>query len=77
MVFRALIGRLPDEVEPGSSRGCSRNNGRRSRRARTMPRRLLAVGERSADEALDRVDLAALTMVASAVMNFDEFVVMR
>ena len=39
--------------------------------------KVLAVGEAVADPALDRVELAAATMVASAVMNFDEFVMVR
>jgi hypothetical protein len=39
--------------------------------------RLLTVGDAVADRALDRVELAAQTMVASAVMNFDEFVMVR
>ena len=40
-------------------------------------RDLLAVGEYPRDEALDAVDAAAMTVVASTVMNFDEAVFKR
>ena len=77
LVFRALIGRLPDEVEAGIlARLFEEQRALFAVRAEDAAR-LLAVGDARADEALDRVDLAALTMVASAIMSFDEFVVVR
>jgi hypothetical protein len=76
-VFRALLGRAPDDVE---SKILSRMFDEQRVLFKSRPddaASLLGVGEAKADQALDRVDLAALTTVASAVMNFDEFVVVR
>ena len=39
--------------------------------------KLLAVGESAASHDLQPSDLAAMTSVVSAIMNFDEFVVMK
>ena len=75
-MFRALIGRPPDDVE-AAILGRLFDEQRALFAARGRCRRLLAVGDARADAALDRVDLAALTMVVSAIMNFDEFVVVR
>jgi hypothetical protein len=38
---------------------------------------LLTVGESRVDSAPARIELAAMTMVATALMNFDEFIVLR
>jgi len=76
-VFRSLTGRLPDEVEAGIlARLFEEQRALFAGRADDAVR-LLAVGDAVADPGLDRADLAAQTMVASAVMNFDEFVVVR
>ena len=77
VVFRGLTGRLPDEVEAGIlARLFEEQRALFAGRADDAVR-LLAVGDAVADRALDRVDLAAQTMVVSAVMNFDEFVMVR
>ena len=77
LVFRNLIGRLPDETEAAIlARLFDEQRALFAARADDAAR-LLAVGDAVADRGLDRVDLAALTMVASAVMNFDEFVMVR
>jgi uncharacterized protein DUF1553/uncharacterized protein DUF1549/concanavalin A-like lectin/glucanase superfamily protein/cytochrome c len=39
--------------------------------------RLLTVGESPVADTLPRIELAAMTMVATALMNFDEFIVLR
>jgi hypothetical protein len=39
--------------------------------------KLLATGESARDQSLPRPDLAAMTMLVSAAMNFDEFVMER
>jgi hypothetical protein len=77
IVFRSLTGRLPDEVEAGIlARLFEEQRALFAGRADDAVR-LLAVGDAVADPRLDRADLAAQTMVASAVMNFDEFVMVR
>jgi hypothetical protein len=40
-------------------------------------KKLLAVGESTPDAAVSPVDLGAMTMVVNAMMNLDEFVVVR
>ena len=77
LAFRALIGRAPDQTETDIFKRLfdeqralfAANDGDAAR--------LLAVGESTVDDSLPRVDLAAMTAVVSAIMNFDEFVVLR
>jgi hypothetical protein len=76
-VFRMLIGRPPDAAE-------ARIVARLFDEQRVLfaehdddAMRFIAVGESPWDEALPRADLAALTAVAVAIVNFDEFVVIR
>jgi hypothetical protein len=77
MVFRNLIGRPPDDTEAAIlARLFDEQRALFAARAHDAAR-LLAVGEAVADPRLDRVDLAAGTMVATAIMNFDEFVMVR
>ena len=77
MVFRNLVGRLPDETEAGIlARLFEEQRDQFAARAEDAAR-LLAVGDAAVDRQLDPLDLAAGTMVASAVMNFDEFVMVR
>ncbi len=77
LAFVALIGRAPDDAE-------SRILGRMFDEQRALfaahqddAKKLLAVGESTPDAAVAPVDLGAMTMVVSAMMNFDEFVVVR
>ena len=78
VAFRALIGRAPDDDRGRRfSAGSSTNSGRCSSRIRTMRRRLIAVGESRPEPRSRPIELAAMTMVVSAIMNFDEFVVVR
>jgi hypothetical protein len=77
LAFRNLIGRSPDDTETAIlARLFDEQRALFAARADDAAR-LLAVGEAAADPRLDRVDLAAGTMVASAIMNFDEFVTVR
>jgi len=77
MVFRTLIGRPPDQTEAAIlARLFDEQRALFAARADDAAR-LLAVGEAAIDRTLDPLDLAAGTMVASAVMNFDEFVMVR
>jgi hypothetical protein len=76
-IFRALTGRVPDAAETAILARLFDEQRALFAAHADDAGRLLAVGEKRSDESLGRVDLAALTMVASAVMNFDEFVVTR
>ena len=76
-VFRALLGRAPDEAEArilGSLYDEQRDLFAGNVEDAT---RLLDVGDSTWDVALPRAELAAMTSVASAIMNLDEFVAVR
>jgi hypothetical protein len=75
--FRALLGRVPDDVESGilarlytEQRDLFGRNG-------DDAAKLLAVGESRSDPTLPRAELAAMTTLVNAIMNYDEFVVVR
>ena len=77
LAFRALIGRAPDDTEAGIL-------GRIFAEQRAWfvahpgdASKAIAIGESKPERAIAPDDLAAMTMVVSAIMNFDEFVVMR
>jgi len=75
--FRALTGRLPDATEAGI---LSRLFSEQQAIFAAHPDdavKLLAVGESRANGDVQPFDLAAMTSVVSAIMNFDEFVVMK
>jgi hypothetical protein len=75
--FRALTGRLPDATEAGI---LSRLFTEQQAIFAAHPGdavKLLAVGESRPGTEVQPVDLAAMTTVVSAIMNFDEFVVMK
>jgi hypothetical protein len=75
--FRALIGRVPDETE---ARILSRLFKEQQAVFTAHPDdalQLVAVGESRRSQDLEPVDLAAMTTVVSAIMNFDEFVVLK
>jgi hypothetical protein len=75
--FRALIGRDPDETESAIlSRLFAEQRDLFARNIGDAAK-LLAVGDSRSDEALPRADFAAMTTVVNAIMNFDEFVVLR
>ena len=75
--FRSLIGRPPDDTESrilarlfAEQRDLFASN-------RDEAAKLLAVGESKSDETLPRAEFAATTIVVNAIMNFDEFVMIR
>jgi hypothetical protein len=77
LAFRALTGRVPDPTEAGILARLFDEQ-----RAVFLAHpgdagKVIAVGESRADAAVAPVELAAMTAVVSAIMNFDEFVVTR
>jgi hypothetical protein len=77
MASVALLGRAPDEEE---QRILARVFEEQRANFAAQPSdagRLLTVGESPASGSLPPVELAAMTMVATALMNFDEFIVLR
>jgi hypothetical protein len=77
MASVALLGRAPDEAE---QRILLRLFDEQRANFAAQPddaARLLTVGESPAVGTLPHIELAAMTMVATALMNFDEFIVLR
>jgi hypothetical protein len=77
MAFRALIGRTPDAIETKILQRAFAEQRTLFAGRPADADGLLGVGESAFDAALPRVDLAAMTVVVSAIMNFDEFVMLR
>ena len=75
--FRALIGRPPDGTESRILARLFAEQRDLFARNRDEAAKLLAVGESKSDDTLPRVELAATTIVVNAIMNFDEFVMVR
>jgi hypothetical protein len=75
--FRALTGRLPDATEAGILSRLFREQQAIFAAHPGDAVKLLAVGESAATNGVQPADLAAMTSVVSAIMNFDEFVVMK
>jgi hypothetical protein len=75
--FRALIGRAPDDMEAAILLRLFEEERRLFARDADAAGKLLTVGESPSDASLPRAELAATTTVVSAMMNLDEFVVLR
>jgi hypothetical protein len=75
--FRSLTGRHPDEEEIGLLASLYDSEHRRFARDRAAAVKLLGVGEHPRDRRLDPAEVAAATIVASTIMNVDEFVMKR
>ncbi|MDQ3346983.1 MAG: DUF1553 domain-containing protein, partial [Acidobacteriota bacterium] len=75
--FRALIGRPPDGTESGILARLFAEQRDLFARNPGEAAKLLAVGESPSDETLPHGDFAAMTTLVNAIMNFDEFVVVR
>ncbi|QEH38945.1 Planctomycete cytochrome C [Aquisphaera giovannonii] len=76
-VFRSLAGRRPDGREAAVLAALYREQYDEFRSGRSDPAKLLAVGDAPPDASRDPAELAALTVLAQAVMNFDETVMKR
>ncbi|MCP5523975.1 MAG: DUF1553 domain-containing protein [Verrucomicrobiales bacterium] len=76
-VWRALLARLPDDRETVLSRRIYEEQLRLFEEHPEGAREFLGIGAAPPDADLSAVDVAATTMLVSAVMNLDEFVVSR
>jgi hypothetical protein len=76
-VFRQLTGRWPDATETRILRQLFTEQKNLFTRQADEAKKLLSIGESKWDESLPLADFAALTTLANAIMNFDEFVVAR
>ena len=75
--FRSLTGRAPDEKETDLLAQLFDEQKSFYAKEAGAADKLLATGESKWDESLPRADFAATTVLVSAVMNFDEFVMQR
>jgi hypothetical protein len=70
--FRRVVLRLPTAREEEILNRAFRRNLERFRRDPDAARRLISVGDSKPDPALDAAELAAMTTVASLILNLDE-----
>jgi hypothetical protein len=75
--FRLLTGRSPDEKEIFVLRQLFEEQKTFYAQASGAADKLLATGDSKWDGSLSRADFAAMTILVSAIMNFDEFVMQR
>jgi Protein of unknown function (DUF1553)/Protein of unknown function (DUF1549)/Planctomycete cytochrome C/Concanavalin A-like lectin/glucanases superfamily len=75
--FRALIGRQPDETEVRILARLFTEQRDLLARNPDDAARFLGVGDSTFDRTLPQAELAAMTTVVSAIMNLEEFVVVR
>ncbi|MEM1124261.1 MAG: DUF1553 domain-containing protein, partial [Bacteroidota bacterium] len=76
-VFKSLVGRKPDVTEKTSLSNLFEEVQADFKKDKKSVKELLSIGERPVNRQLDAVELSAYTMIASTVMNFDEFVMKR
>jgi hypothetical protein len=75
--FRALTGRRPDETEARILARLFAEQRERFAKNLDEATRFLGVGDSEWDDALPRAEFAATTTVVSAIMNLEEFVVVK
>ena len=75
--FRALTGRRPDETEARILARLFTEQKNLFAKNLDEATRFLGVGDSAFDETLPRAELAAMTTVVNAIMNLEEFVVVR
>jgi hypothetical protein len=75
--FLALLGRVPDDVESDILARLFAEQRTLFEGSSDDAVKLLAVGESKSDGTLPRAEFAAMTALVNAIMNFDEFVVVR
>ena len=77
-MFRRVTARCPDEEEVALLRGLLTRQRSAFRRDPEAAKRLIAVGRiAAADASWIRVELAAWTVVAQAMLNLDEVITRR
>lgn len=76
-VVRLLTGRRPGEHELQTLETLYREQYDEFRSGRSDAQKLLAIGDAPHDSRIDPAELAALTVLAQAVMNYDETVMKR
>lgn len=72
--FQMLVGRSPSDVEAATMMDAYRTFLTKYKSDLTLAEELLGVGEKERDTSLDVAEHAAMTMVASLMMNLDETV---
>ena len=75
--FRTLTGRTPDRTEAKILAELYAEQKAEFTKSPADAVKLLTVGESKRDESLPPADFAAMTTLVNAIMNFDEFVVVR
>jgi hypothetical protein len=73
-VFRTTTGRRPSPRERATLESLYRDQYDEFRAGRSDPNQLLAVGDAPRDPALDPTEAAAMTVLAQALLNYEETV---
>ncbi len=76
-IFKSLVGRNADKTELASLQELQEMSLTDFQKDQKSVRELLNIGETKVNRTLNKTELAAYTMIASTVMNFDEFVMKR
>ena len=76
-IFRNLTGRRPNDREVATLESLFREQYDEFRSGRSDASKLLAEGDAPRDASLDPAECAALTVLAQAILNFDEAVMKR
>jgi hypothetical protein len=76
-IFRSLTGKRPGEREQAALESLFRDQYDEFRSGRADAQKLLAVGDAPRNPAEDPAECAALTVVAQAVLSYDETVMKR
>ncbi len=77
LVVRLLTGRRPDERELKTLEALYREQYDEFRSGRSDAQKLLAVGDAVRNSGVDSAELAAFTVLAQAMLNYDETIMKR
>ena len=76
-IFNCLVGRSAEEMELIAIEKLFKEELNDFQQNRQRVKKLLTIGEHPLNAKLNRIEIATYTMVASTIMNFDEFVMKR
>ncbi len=76
-MYKSLIGRAPSKVEEEALQNLYIEEYESLSKERKRAELLLEAGESTIEESIDKVEAASHMLLASAIMNYDEFVMKR
>ena len=76
-MYKSLVGRAPSSVEKEALENLYKEERESLSNEKERAKNLLGIGEYVVEESLDEVEAATHMLLASAIMNYDEFVMKR